>query len=213
MTLDLSYQKAAVLALTRHQIRSLVKAAQARDQAAMDLLEESWDAVAGLDPELTAAAEHLCSLGQEEDLARFEGFRRDEEREVQRYMAGAAGRLPRLITGVAALLLITFALGGMVGVTALPLLLVAVAVSSVLVVAGGVMSVQMTGRRFDHIFRDPAMACEHVWVAATDNALALVLLQRPDLSAKDRDNLLKLTEIWTEAGLAPVVAPPTVLAQ
>jgi hypothetical protein len=200
LTSNLHHAKATVLALTRPQIHSLVKAAQRRDQNAMNLLEESWDVVAGLDPALTAAVEALCDQGQEESLPRFQSFRQDEQREARQYVNGAAGRTPRLMTAAAALLLVVFGAGALLGMTSRPVLLTSVAASVALVVAGGIMSVRIAALRFDHVFQDAGMACEHVWVAATDAVLALEL-QRRDMPHEFQEHLRNLTGLWAEAGL------------
>lgn len=202
MTSQLDHAKTAVLALTRHQIRAVVQAAQCRDQAAMDVLEKSWDVASTMDPEMAAVAENVCAEGQSGDLGRFRGFQKDEEREVRQFMNGPAGRIPRLMTAGGALVLTAFVIGALLRLASLPMLFVAAAVSAGLVLGGGVMSVRAARDRFHHVFQNPAMACEHVWVAATDAALALALQSRNSLSEEQRSHIDKLTEIWTEAGIS-----------
>lgn len=201
MTAHFDHVKASVLALNRHQVRALVKSAQARNQAAMDVLEESWEAVYELEPDLTTANEALCEAGQADDLARFQGFGKDEDRETSSFLMGPAVLVPRVMTGVGLLLVVAFGLGAVIGLTPVPQLLLAVLVAVGLILSAGVMTARTVQQRFDHVFQNPRLSAEHVWVAATDAALALALEQR-GYAAEHREHLGRLTEIWTEAGLS-----------
>lgn len=210
MTTAIEHTRDTVRHLSRPQLTALVKAAQQRDQDQMNLIEDSWDHFAAINPELAEAFDELSAAGRREDLARFEGFNRDDDLASKRLRTGPAGSVPVGLTMAGVLLMATAALTTLMGITPLLWFLASMAAAVSLIVGAGFLTLWIDKRHgIEKLFHDPAMSAEHVWVAATDTAFALALSAGMTPDEPTRQHLERLTSIWTEAGLSlDMLQPP-----